>query len=268
MLRSLTRRMALVLLLLAASGNAQSREATLIDQLEHDKDSRVRVQAALELGRSQGSSVREALEHALDDTSEAVRVATASALKTLGDVAALQALKEHRLDASGAVRSQIAAAIRVLEGKAKPVKARVALKIGAMRNATQVKSETVTRALETTSREKFGEIPGIVVLDETESAEHAAKRRIPVVLVTGRIERLKASREGETVVYSAKVEYILHRMPQQSIAATFSGSASARASLDEAQDSDRAAELRRAVLAAAIDSAVRRAPEALLAAAE
>jgi hypothetical protein len=70
------------------------------------------------------------------------------------------------------------------------------------------------------------------------------------------------------VIYSATVEYMLHRMPQQSIAATFSGSASARASAEDAHDSSRAAELRRAVLDAAISSAVRRAPEALLAAAE
>lgn len=268
MLRSFTRSIAVVLLLVAASGNAQSRTESLIDQLSHDKDFRVRVQAALQLGRGEGTSVREALEQALDDPAESVRVAAASALKTLGDVKALDALRDHRLDRSDAVRGQINGAIRVLDAKTKPVKARVALRIGSMKNATKIKSTTVARALETASREKFGEIPGIVVLDEAETAERVAQRRLPVVLVTGRIERLKASRDGESVVYSAKVEYILHRMPQQSIAATFSGSASARASLDEAQNADRAAELREAVLSAAIDSAVRRAPEALLAAAD
>jgi hypothetical protein len=265
MLRSLTRRICLALLLVAVSGGAQSR-AELIDQLANHKDFRVRTQAALELGKNEGTSVRRALEGALDDPAESVRAAAASALKTLGEVDALDVLKEHRLDRSDAVRKQIASAIRTLEAKARPSKARVALKIGSMKNGTKVKSTSVAQALEAASRVKFREIPGIMVLEESESVERTKERRIPVVMLTGRIERLKASRDGESVVYSAKVEYMLHRMPQQSIAATFSGSASARASLDEAHDSGRAAELRRAVLDAAIDSAVRRAPEALLAA--
>lgn len=271
MLRSLTRLLAVVLVLVAAAtGNAESRVDALIDQLAHNKDFRVRVHAALQLGHRHGSTIRVALEGALDDPSKSVRVAAAGALKSVGDVAAIEALKEHRLDRSEAVRKQIASALRVLERKAKATssKAKVAVKLGAMRNGTKVKSSRVAKALATASRRKFSEIPGIVLLDESESAAHAAKRRIPVVMVTGRIERLRVSRDGGAIVYSAKVEYILHRMPQQSIAATFSGSASARASLDEAQDSGRAAELRKAVLDAAIDSAVRRAPEALLAAVE
>ena len=80
-------------------------------------------------------------------------------------------------------------------------------------------------------------------------------------------KRLKAAREGSDIVYSASVEYILHTMPDQSIAAKVSGSATASLTEEEAKDQERAAELRTAVLEAAIASALRRAPRALLAAA-
>jgi hypothetical protein len=86
-------------------------------------------------------------------------------------------------------------------------------------------------------------------------------------MVSGHIQRLQASRDGTDVVYSASVEYILHTMPDQSIAAKVSGSASGSLTQAEAKNETRAAELRHQVLGAAIASALRRAPRALLAAA-
>jgi hypothetical protein len=92
-------------------------------------------------------------------------------------------------------------------------------------------------------------------------------KKTPVVMVTGSVEQLKAAREGSSIVYTAKVEYVLHTMPEQSIAAKVSGSASAQASEQEASDQTRSAQLRKEVLEAAIASALRRAPPALIAAA-
>ena len=86
-------------------------------------------------------------------------------------------------------------------------------------------------------------------------------------MVTGNVSELKASREGRSITYSASVEYVLHTMPEQSIAAKVSGRASATASPQDADDASKLAELRRSVLEAAIASALRRAPPALLAAA-
>ncbi len=87
-------------------------------------------------------------------------------------------------------------------------------------------------------------------------------------MITGQVRKLRTSREGSEVVYSASVEYIVHRMPEQSIAGTISGSASTKASRAEAKDRKRSLELKRAVLSAAVESAVRRSPEALFAAAK
>ena len=64
-----------------------------------------------------------------------------------------------------------------------------------------------------------------------------------MVMVTGQLRKLKESREGAEVVYSASVEYVVHRMPEQAIAGTVSGSASTKASRAEAKK--RAFELKR-----------------------
>jgi hypothetical protein len=121
--------------------------------------------------------------------------------------------------------------------------------------------------LEQTSRQKFMGLPGVEVVGAQDDVNaQAKKKRLPAVMVTGRIRKLKAARDGSDVVYSASVEYVMHRMPDQALVGTVSGSASARASPDEARDRARSAELRSAVLEAAVASAMRRAPEALLAA--
>jgi hypothetical protein len=107
------------------------------------------------------------------------------------------------------------------------------------------------------------------VIASSEDVNTAAKRkRLPAVMVTGRLRRLNAARDGEDVVYSAMVDYVVHRMPEQSILSVLSGSASAKASPLEARDERKMAELRSMVLDAAIESAMRRAPQALEAAME
>jgi hypothetical protein len=126
------------------------------------------------------------------------------------------------------------------------------------------------------SRRKLNALPGVRVLTADASANANANgsgtvmakpSQVPTVMVTGSIQELKVSREGRSLVYSASVEYVLHSMPEQSIAATVSGRASATASEHDAQDASTLADLRRSVLEAAIASALRRAPPALLAAA-
>jgi hypothetical protein len=257
-------------LLMTGAAAADAKLAPLVEQLEQGKDFRVRVQAALELGKLKNAEARDPLLRALDDKNESVRVAAAAALKTLGDASATVVLKEYRLDRSHALRRQVNETILALEaGGAVGGPAKLFVRLGSLKNGTHVKSKNVDRAFKDASREKLSALPGISVLEENEAIPSGAKqRKLPVVMLTGRVQRLKVSREGSDLVYSAKVEYILHKMPQQSIAATLSGSASARTTVIEARDKQRAAQLRQAVLDAAVASAIRRASEALLAAAK
>jgi hypothetical protein len=236
----------------------------LVGQLKDGKDFRVRVQAALQLGKSMSPQAFAPLVSALDDDNASVRAAAVAALESLGDTRAIAPLREHRLDRSDAVRKQIKASLAELEAQAEAVKPKVLIKLGLMKNGSGVKSKKIESELAQASRKKLAELPGVKVLLE---GDDGTGKKTPVVMVTGSVEQLKASREGSSIVYTAKVEYVLHTMPEQSIAAKVSGSASAQASEQEANDSARSAQLRKEVLEAAIASALRRAPPALIAAA-
>jgi hypothetical protein len=260
-------------LLVGHAAVAAPKTDEMITKLLAGNDFRVRVQAALELGKGRtDADVVEALIRALDDGNASVRAASAAALKNLRARTALRALRAHANDPSDAVRSQIKASVAALEDAEAEAKGgsqtQVLVKLGPMRNGTSVKSTKIETQLAEDSRKKLGELPGVEVLIEgADSQKESKKKKAPVVLVEGHVQKLKASREGQEITYSASVEYIMHTMPDQSIAAKVSGSASATLSEIEAKDQARTAELRRAVLEAAIESALRRAPRALLAAA-
>lgn len=261
----LARRTLLASLLLTFATPAWAKPGLdeLIGQLRDSKDFRVRVQAALQLGKSMDPAALAPLLAGLDDENASVRAAAVAALESLGDVRAINALREHRLDRSEAVRKQIKASLAELESQGLP-KPKLLVKIGIMRNGSGVKSKRIESELAQASRQKLGELPGVKVLVE---GDDGAGRKTPVVMVTGSVEALVASRSGSAIVYTAKVEYVVHTMPEQSIAAKVSGSASAQASEQEANDQVRSAQLRKDVLEAAIASALRRAPPALVAAA-
>jgi hypothetical protein len=258
--------------LASASAVATPGVDELSDQLRNSADFRVRVAAALELGRSLTSDAAGPLSAALNDGNASVRAAAAAALKNLGDQRALAALKAHRGDDSEVVRAQVKSAIKSLEDeRATGPKTKVLIKMGSMKNASGVKSTKIEHELADSSRRRFGELRGVRVLAAEGTASEPGTAvepgNLPTVMVTGNVSELKASREGGGIKFSASVEYVLHTMPEQAIAATVTGRASATASEQEAGDSVKLAELRRSVLEAAIASALKRAPPALLAAA-
>ncbi len=255
-----------LMLFMGAGASAASPITKLADRLANGEDFRVRVQAALELGKTKNPAAREPLEKGLDDDNAAVRAACAAGLKVLGDRRAIPALAKHSKDPSAAVRSQIKNTIASLKGSsASEEKPRVLVKLGRVKDAKGVRSGQLKDEVEKASRKGFDGIPGVLVMDDSDSQAGA---KLPVVMVTGQVRKLKASAEGSSVVYSASVEFMVHRMPEHAIAGTVSGSASTTATRAEARDRRRSVELQRAVLAAAVDSAVRRAPEALYAAAK
>jgi hypothetical protein len=267
-MRPLLRAIAIALVLATASAQAATPSVgDLIARLKNGEDFRVRVQAALELGKTQDPDALDPLVAALGDQNGSVRAAAAAALGELGDVDAIPALKNKRLDRSEAVRRQVKESIAELESLAQgePRPARLLVKIGQMKNQTAVKSKQIEAELEKESRRKLDALPGVRVLPR--NTQGAGGDKLPVVMVSGHIQRLQASRDGSDVVYSASVEYILHTMPDESIAAKVTGSASGTLTQEEAKNEARAAELRHQVLEAAIASALRRAPRALYAAA-
>ena len=261
---------ALALFVVQAGAFAQPT-SDLIQKLAEGPDFRVRVQAALELGKTHGSAARMALEEALDDDNAAVRAAAAAALKVMRDPAALSALERHEGDASAAVRAQIKNSIEALAGgNASHVVAKPDVIVQVGKISKGASSSTTGQVLEDvarTSKQKLRELPGVAVVDEVK-VPSTGQKDVPVVMVTGRVKQLEEAREGSSVVYLASVEFVLHRMPGQSIKGVVSGSARASGAAHEMRSASAIADLRKSALDAAIDSAVRRAPQALRAAAQ
>jgi HEAT repeat protein len=265
----LPRRVILFSLLSMAAAPAWAKPGldALVGQLRTDKDFRVRVQAALQLGKSMSPQAFAPLVAALDDDNASVRAAAVAALESLGDLRAIAPLQEHRLDRSELVRRQIRSSLGELQAQAQGQQApqpKVLVKLGMMKNISGVRSKRIESDLASASRRKLSELPGVKVLVE---GDDGSGKKAPVVMVTGSVDQLKAAREGRAIVYSAKVEYLLHSMPEQAIAAKVSGSASAQASEQEARNQDQSAKLRSEVLEAAVASALGRSPPALIAAA-
>jgi hypothetical protein len=255
---------------IALTAGARPKLDVLSERLRAS-DFRVRVQAALELGKTQDEHALPALIAALEDRDASVRAAAAAALGKLGVRRGVPALKEHLDDSSDSVRSAVKTALVALappksEASAAPETQRIRVKLGSVHNGTRVKSPAIEREILAESRKKLVEMPGVDVLP-SEAQEAPRADDAPLVMITPSIQKLAASRDGDSIVYSASIEYILHAMPDEAIMGRISGSASAAATEKEAADKAATAVLRREVLAAAIQSALSRAPRALLAAA-
>jgi hypothetical protein len=261
----------------AVAGESDSSVTTLARKLEQGPDFRIRVQAALELGKatSRRDEARAALEVGLEDANAAVRAACAAALRVLGDPSALAALRRAQEDESSAVKAQIAGTIAALEQKANGSsgsnagrgRGQVLVQVGQVRNATKREVGGLVQEFKTHSKERLQSLPGVELLHEQEDADATAKRRKqPVVMLTGHLRQLDERERGGEMEYAAEVEFIIHRMPGRSIQGKVSGSARVRSGLTEVKSAKQQAELRRNVIEAAIDSAMKRAAEALVAA--
>jgi hypothetical protein len=171
---------------------------------------------------------------------------------------------------SGVAAIGAAATGRAITATNKPLaaqRAKVLLKLGSLQ--TEPEDVRLTEPLAAASRQALGELPGVRVLEETEDANVAAAvRKPPVVMITGKLSELGQKDDGGEILISAKVEYFVHRMPGQSIAAVVSGAASARVAPTQMKKRDWRERLERSLVQAAVESAVKKSAPALKAAAD
>jgi hypothetical protein len=266
--------MVLVLAAVTTSGHSIASDR----ELTESSDFRVRVQAALRLGRTGGTSARADLEVGLRDAHPAVRVACAVALGTMRDASAIPALQQamrtesfpsaktsmkdtiEKLRAGGASAAAAAAAAAANTAPVDPSagveKAKYVVQLGAMRNTTGQRADLDT-IMRSAARAKAGSIKGAVVLDNPDAAilRRAGERKIPVLLVDGSLTRLSQStgRDGGLIV-SAQVDLSIRRVPQQTLRGMVSGNASAS---DDARNTNRGLnELQNRAVNGAVESAM------------
>jgi len=214
---------------------AQDASAAM-HELAQSSDFRVRVTAALVLGRSRPPGAREALQRALSDVQPAVRIVAAAALSSLGDPTAIAALESRlSVESSGSVKAQIRATIEQLRrgsgGDAADASRRqlapnvqYVVKLGMMNNGSGVRGDELRRVLHDAARSRARGIRGAAITDSDGSLlQQAAQRHLPVITLDGNVTQLLESRVADTLQVQAKVEFSLRR--DQTLKGTLSGGA-------------------------------------------
>ncbi|HEY1957559.1 MAG TPA: HEAT repeat domain-containing protein [Polyangiaceae bacterium] len=237
-------------------------------EIAASSDFRVRMASALALGRSRDPSVRPLLEQALTDSNAAVRTAAAAALGALGDAAAVPALERAKAhEPAASTRAQMQSTIASLGRRATLQGVQLVVQIGAMRNGTGIRGGDVAEVLRSAATSRARTMHNIVVAAPEDSAmlATAADRHVPVVLLDGRVTRLTQVAHANVVTCQADVEFVVRKIPDQTLRSTLSGSAAAMGSGATSQHG--VATLQDQAIGGAVESALRNADEGLLVAA-
>lgn len=221
-----------------ASGIALADDGSMaMRDLASSGDFRVRVNAALVLGRVKPEGALGALEHGLSDAHPAVRAASAEALGALGDSSALPVLAQRSaIETSTSVKAQIRVAMDSVRGGAAeaqtdtghtpPSEVRYMIALGSMHNATGVRGDELRQVLSNAARERSLAMPGAAVVDDAhEARDHkaAARRHIPVITLDGNLSQMVESNVNGSVQVHVRVDFTVRR--DQTLKGTVSGAA-------------------------------------------
>lgn len=260
-----TRHLAALLgaLFIASAGYGQDGVTELKRQLQEETDWRMRVQAALRLGKMQHPAARPALERALSDGSPSVRASVAAALQVHGDKRALPALRKLLTDESELVRRQATTAVRALEGPANGPSWLV--EVGKVRVNERVSARALDTHVKRVARHNLSNVQGVVM--NGPGAEGAAPE-IPKLVFEGTLHELKERRQGSVFAVSAEVEFVITKMPEHLIKGRISGGATVHGEPWAPTKKEEIGRLRKEAVEAATESALRNAERAIRAATE
>jgi HEAT repeat protein len=227
--------------------------ATARRELQSADDFRVRATAAYYLGKSKAHGAREALERALSDAHPAVSTAAAAALGSLADPAAIPALQRALgKESSDSVKAQIRSTIEVLKHDVQS--ARLVVRMGNMRNGTDVRGEQLGAVLARAFRTRAATLQGIVFAED-EATARAAGASVPVLTFDGSVTGLTQGRDAGNVTFRAVVEFSVRK--DQTLRATLRGAATAYDSMQVLSNRARVVELQNDAVDGAVQSALR-----------
>jgi hypothetical protein len=280
---------AVVALASVPSASAQDVGAARRD-VTSAEDFRLRVSAALTLGRAKAEGSRELLERALADAHPSVRTAAAAALSALGDPKAVVALERAmKGETSPPAASQMKTALESLRAagsdsggttaapslaRTQPSTpppaawngARYLVQVGTMRNASGTRGEDLAELLVRATHQHAGSLGNAVIAaaDDRAALAQAARRKIPVVVLDGTLTRLEQRENAGQTVFEARVEYAVRRIPEHTLKAMLSGSARSFGSSRAGASPKASASLQEAAIDGAVQSALRGADSGIM----
>ncbi|MFO0546848.1 MAG: HEAT repeat domain-containing protein [Polyangiaceae bacterium] len=254
-----------VLTSLVPASTTLADDASVRKELATAGDFRVRVTAALALGKSKDKANTPALVAALKDDNAAVRSAAASGLAALLDVSALSALERARdAERDTNAKQAMEKAVSTLKA-AKQTKWVVSL--GKIENKSG--DAKAGKVFQSALKSKLAAIPGIeVVSTEEEAVKRAKDRNLPTIAFDGKLVQVSQSKSGKDLAVSAQVEVLIRKIPEQALKATVKGKAQAVIDQKAVKGDAELASLQADAVTAAVDSALKGAPTAIEAAAK
>jgi len=231
-------------------------------------DFRVRVAAALLLGRAKPPAARLLLERTLSDPHPAVRTAAAAALATVGDAAAIGPLERRAAgETSPSAKAQMRASAAALRrGSRGPWdNARYVVQIGAMKNPTGVRGDQASDFLRAATVTRAKALAGAVVTDGQDPSvfAEANDRHLAVLVLDGSLERLTQSQRASELAFDARVEFSVRRVPEQMLKGTLSGSATSIGAVSALANPSLIMQLQNEAIDGAVESAMRGADRGL-----
>jgi hypothetical protein len=216
----------LALLLAAASAQAAGSDVKVDDLcravVDESSNYKMRVQAALVLGKVGDPRAVQPLIKALGDSNKTVRGIAASALGQLGDSAALDPLRELlRRDSDAFVHGQTEKAIAALSsgggGGGGKKGAKIYVNFGAFVGGVKSAGPEASKILHEALSRELGKMP-IVTLSLNAADQHNfGKSGMSGFYIDGNITKLEDSTAGGGNETSCDVKVMVARWPQKSI---------------------------------------------------
>ncbi|HEY3359887.1 MAG TPA: HEAT repeat domain-containing protein [Polyangia bacterium] len=187
-----------------------------------DPSYKVRVQAALVLGKLGDRRAVPALMKAVKDDNPSVRGVSCSSLGRLGDPAAIPALKEAARDSEPFVRQAADKALSQLQSSAPApaARARFYLNVGGVANKSKLGGVEAARSVREVLMRELGKTPNVTVSWDgggTPDASALKKRKMNGYYLDGSIVRLTTSPAGSYTEVSCDLKMFIATWPAKSM---------------------------------------------------
>jgi len=206
------------LLLAGRVRGADVRVADLCKAVVEDPNYKIRVQAALVLGKVRDASAVPYLIKALSDPNATVRGIAAGALGEIGDPLAADALRDlSRRETDSFVKSQAGKALAALSGGGAGKRAKIYLAFGPFTGGVKSAGPDAAKIIADALAHELGKLPSITLTLSPNDQHNFAKSGLLGFYIDGNITRLEDVVGGGTSETNCDVKVMVARWPQKSI---------------------------------------------------
>jgi hypothetical protein len=208
----------LLLLFLAGHARAGVSVEDLCRAVIEDPSYKVRVSAALTLGRVGGPAAVPALIRALQDQNNSVRGIAAQSLGKIGDSAASEPLRDLlKRESDTFVKSQASAALALLSGGGAGKRAKIYLVFGPFTGGVKSAGPEASRMIADALTKELGKLPSVTLSLSAADQHNFAKSGMLGFFIDGNITKLEDVGGGAASETNCDVKVMVARWPTKSI---------------------------------------------------